>query len=141
MTDFNLNNEKIKSGFKVPEGYFEQFETKMLSQLVVANEPKVISLWKNKRVWMTSIAAVLLVSIALPVYFSMQDTATSTNVVEDETIETYLAMQPTMTNYEIATELTNEDFASLEESLALNDDAVELYLEENYQNVDLYLNE
>lgn len=139
MKDFNLNDEKIKSGFKVPEGYFEQFETKMLSQLVVENEPKVISLWQNKRVWMTSIAAVLLISIALPVYFSMNDT--TTNVVEDETIETYLAMQPTLTNYEIATELTNEDFASLEESLALNDDAVELYLEENYQNVDLYLNE
>jgi hypothetical protein len=139
MKDFNLNNEKIKSGFKVPEGYFEQFESKMLNQLIVENEPKVISLWQNKRVWMTSIAAVLLVSIALPIYFSMNNTTTS--VVEDETIETYLAMQPTMSNYEIATELTNEDFASLEESLALNDDAVELYLEENYQNIDLYLNE
>ena len=139
MKDFNLNNEKIETGFKVPEGYFEQFESKMLNQLVVENEPKVISLWQNKRVWMTSIAAVLLVSIALPIYFSMNNTTTS--VVEDETIETYLAMQPVMTNYEIATELTNEDFASLEESLALNDDAVALYLEQNYQNIDLYLNE
>lgn len=139
MKDFNLNNEKIETGFKVPEGYFEQFESKMLNQLVVENEPKVISLWQNKRVWMTSIAAVLLVSIALPIYFSMSNTTTS--VVEDETIETYLAMQPVMTNYEIATELTNEDFASLEESLALNDDAVALYLEQNYQNIDLYLNE
>jgi hypothetical protein len=138
MKDFNLNNEKTNTGFKVPEGYFEQFESKMLSQLALENEPKVISLWKQKRVWMTSIAAVLLVSVALPVYFSMNDTTTK---VEDETIETYLAMQTTMTNYEIANELTNEDFASLEESLALNNDAVELYLEENYQNVDLYLNE
>lgn len=139
MKNINLNNEKIESGFKVPEGYFEQFESKMLNQLVVENEPKVISLWQNKRVWMTSIAAVLLVSIALPVYFSMNNT--TTNTLENESIETYLAMQPTITNYEIATELTYEDFASLEESLALNDDAVELYLEENYQNVDLYLNE
>lgn len=139
MKDFNLNNEKIETGFKVPEGYFEQFESKMLNQLAIENEPKVISLWQNKRVWMTSIAAVLLVSIALPIYFSMNNTTTS--VVEDETIETYLAMQPTMSNYEIATELTNEDFASLEENLALNDDAVELYLEQNYQNIDLYLNE
>lgn len=139
MKDFNLNNEKIESGFKVPEGYFEQFESKMLNQLVVEKEPKVISLWQNKRVWMTSIAAVLLVSIALPIYFSMNKTTSS--LVEDETIETYLSIQPTLSNYEIATELTNEDFASLEESLALNDDAVELYLEQNYQNVDLYLNE
>lgn len=140
MKDFNLNNEKINTGFKVPEGYFEQFESRMLNQLTVENEPKVISLWKQKRVWMTSVAAVLLVSIALPIYFSMNNTATN-STVEDETIETYLAMQSSLTNYEIATELTNEDFASLEESLALNDDAVELYLEENYQNVDLYLNE
>lgn len=139
MKDFNLNNEKIESGFKVPEGYFEQFESKILNQLVVEKEPKVISLWQNKRVWMTSIAAVLLVSIALPIYFSMNKTTSS--LVEDETIETYLSIQPTLSNYEIATELTNEDFASLEESLALNDDAVELYLEQNYQNVDLYLNE
>lgn len=138
MKDFNLNNEKINTGFKVPEGYFEQFESKILNQLVVENEPKVISLWQRKRVWMTSIAAVLLVSIALPIYFSMN---TSISKVEDETIETYLAMQPSITNYEIAAQLTNEDFASLEENLALNDDAVTLYLEENYQNVDLYLNE
>jgi len=138
MKDFNLNNEKINTGFKVPEGYFEQFESKILNQLVVENEPKVISLWQRKRVWMTSIAAVLLVSIALPVYFSMNTTISK---VEDETIETYLAMQPSITNYEIAAQLTNEDFASLEENLALNDDAVTLYLEENYQNVDLYLNE
>jgi hypothetical protein len=137
MNNFNINNEKIKTGFKVPEGYFEQFESKMLNQLVVENEPKVISLWQQKRIWMTSIAAVLLVSIALPVYFSMN----STKTIEDETIVTYLAMQPVMTNYEIATQLTNADFASLEESLALNDDAVELYLEENHQNIDLYLNE
>jgi hypothetical protein len=137
MNNFNINNEKIKTGFKVPEGYFEQFESKILNQLVVENEPKVISLWQQKRIWMTSIAAVLLVSIALPVYFSMN----STKTIEDETIVTYLAMQPVMTNYEIATQLTNADFASLEESLALNDDAVELYLEENHQNIDLYLNE
>ena len=139
MKDFNLNKEKIKSGFKVPEGYFEQFESKMLNQLVVEKQPKVISLWQNKRAWMTGVAAVLVVSIALPIYFSMNEK--KANKVEDETIETYLAMQPTMSNYEIASELTNEDFASLEESLALNDDAVALYLEDNYQNVDLYLNE
>lgn len=139
MKDFNLNNEKINTGFKVPEGYFEQFESKILNQITVEHEPKVISLWKQKRVWMTSVAAVLLISIALPIYFSMNKTTKPT--FEDETIETYLAMQPTMTNYEIATELTNEDFALLEESLALNDDVVELYLEENHQNIDLYLNE
>lgn len=138
MKDFNLNNEKINTGFKVPEGYFEQFESKMLSQLVVENEPKVISLWQRKRVWMTSVAAVLLVSIALPVYFSMNTTSSK---VEDETIESYLAMQSSINNYEIAAQLTNEDFIALEENLALNNDAVELYLEENYQNIDLYLNE
>lgn len=138
MKDFNLNNEKIKPGFKVPEGYFEQFESKMLNQLVVEKEPKVISLWQNKKIWMTSFAAVLLVSIALPIYFSINNTNTK---IEDDAVESYLAMQPSISNYEIATELTNEDFASLEKSLALNDDAVALYLEENYQNVDLYLNE
>ena len=138
MKNSNLNNEKIASGFKVPEGYFEQFESKMLNQLLVEKEPKVISLWQNKRVWVTSIAAVLLVSIALPIYFSMNNTATK---IEDDAVESYLAMQPSISNYEIATELTNEDFASLEKSLALNDDAVALYLEDNYQNVDLYLNE
>ena len=140
MKEFNLNNKKIKTGFIVPEGYFEQFENKMFSQLVVENEPKVISLWQRKRIWMTSIAAVLLVSIALPVYFSMNNSA-GKNEVETEAIETYLSMQPSINNYEIATQLTNEDFIALEENLALNNDAVELYLEENYQNIDLYLNE
>ena len=33
MKDFNLNNEKIKPGFKVPEGYFESLGTNCCRQL------------------------------------------------------------------------------------------------------------
>lgn len=139
MKDFNLNEEKITTGFKVPEGYFDQFENKLLKQLEIENKPKVITFWQSKRIWMTSIAAFFLVSIALPVYYSMN--STTINQVDDEAIESYIVMQPSMTIYDIATHLTSEEITTIEESLTLNDDAVELYLEENYQNVDLYLSE
>ena len=42
MKDFNLHNEKINTGFKVPEGYFEEFENKMLDNLMVKKETKVV---------------------------------------------------------------------------------------------------
>ena len=46
MKQFDLeNNKEIKSGFKVPENYFEQFEAKMMAQIPVEKETKVVSLF------------------------------------------------------------------------------------------------
>ncbi len=134
MKDFNLDTQpKIKSGFQVPENYFEQFEAKMMEQLP-QKETKVVSLFHKKQIWISSIAAVLLVMIAIPVYQSMSKDTT----IEATTLENYLVSE--YSTYDIIDKLSTEDINALENDLTLNDDAVESYLLDT-QNIDYYLNQ
>ena len=140
MKQFDLeNNKEIKSGFKVPENYFEQFEAKMMAQIPVEKETKVVSLFYRKQVWISSIAAVLLLAIAIPVYFNM----VKENNLDAGTIEVYLSQQQGIGITELSKHLTDEDIAELENNLSLNEvnsDAVEDYLSES-ENLDYYINE
>ena len=134
MKNFNLDNHtKIKPGFKIPDNYFEQFETKMMEQLP-KKEVKVVSLFHKKQVWISSIAAVLLAIIAIPMYFNSAKTTT----LETTTLENYLVSE--YSTYDIIDKLTTEDVMALENDLSLNDDAVEAYLLDT-QNIDYYLNQ
>ena len=140
MKQFDLeNNKEIKSGFKVPENYFEQFEAKMMAQIPVEKVTKVVSLFYRKQVWISSIAAVLLLAIAIPVYFNMA----KENNLDAGTIEVYLSQQQGIGITELSKHLTDEDIAELENNLSLNEansDAVEDYLSES-ENLDYYINE
>lgn len=140
MKPFDLeNNKEIKSGFKVPENYFEQFEAKMMAQIPVEKETKVVSLFYRKQVWISSIAAVLLLAIAIPVYFNM----VKENNLDAGTIEVYLSQQQGIGITELSKHLTDEDIAELENNLSINEansDAVEDYLSES-ENLDYYINE
>lgn len=134
MKDFNLDTKpKIKSGFQIPEDYFEQFEAKMMAQLP-KNETKVVSIFHKKQVWISSIAALLLVMIAIPIYF----TATKTNTLETVTLENYLVSE--YSTYDIIDKLSIDEISSLENDLSLNNDALEDYLLDT-QNLDYYLNQ
>lgn len=140
MKPFDLENKnEIKSGFKVPENYFEQFEAKMMAQIPVEKETKVVSLFYRKQVWISAIAAVFLLAIAIPVYFNM---ASESNL-DASTIENYLAQQQNVGITELSKHLTDEDITALEKNLSLNEsnpDAVEDYLSES-ENLDYYINE
>lgn len=140
MKQFDLeNNKEIKSGFKVPENYFEQFEAKMMEQISKENETKVVSLFYRKQVWISAIAAVLLLAIAIPVYFNMA----KENNLDAGTIEIYLSQQQGIGITELSKHLTDEDIAELENNLSINEansDAVEDYLSES-ENLDYYINE
>ena len=140
MKQFDLeNNKEIKSGFKVPENYFEQFEAKMMAQIPVEKETKVVSLFYRKQVWISAIAAVFLIAIAIPVYFNM---ASESNL-DASTIENYLAQQQNVGITELSKHLTDDDIIALEKNLSLNEsnpDAVEDYLSES-ENLDYYINE
>ena len=140
MKPFDLENKnEIKSGFKVPENYFEQFEAKMMEQISKEKETKVVSLFYRKQVWISAIAAVFLLAIAIPVYFNM---ASESNL-DASTIENYLAQQQNVGITELSKHLTDEDITALEKNLSLNEsnpDAVEDYLSES-ENLDYYINE
>ena len=140
MKPFDLENKnEIKSGFKVPENYFEQFEAKMMAQIPVEKETKVVSLFYKKQVWISAIAAVFLIAIAIPVYFNMAKESS----LDASTIENYLAQQQNVGITELSKHLTDEDITALEKNLSLNEsnpDAVEDYLSES-ENLDYYINE
>ncbi|HBD25350.1 hypothetical protein [Flavobacterium sp.] len=140
MKPFDLENKnEIKSGFKVPDNYFEQFEAKMMAQIPVEKETKVVSLFYRKQVWISAIAAVFLLAIAIPVYFNM---ASESNL-DASTIENYLAQQQNVGITELSKHLTDDDIKALEKNLSLNEsnpDAVEDYLSES-ENLDYYINE
>jgi propanediol dehydratase large subunit len=140
MKRFDLeHNNDIKSGFKVPDNYFEQFEAKMMEQISTEKETKVVSLFYRKQVWIGAIAAVFLIAIAIPVYFNM---ANNSNL-DDTTIENYLVQQQGIGITELSKHLTDEDIVALENNLSLNEtntDAVEDYLSES-ENLDYYINE
>ena len=140
MKPFDLENKnEIKSGFKVPENYFEQFEAKMMALIPVEKETKVVSLFYRKQVLISAIAAVFLLAIAIPVYFNM---ASESNL-DASTIENYLAQQQNVGITELSKHLTDDDIIALEKNLSLNEsnpDAVEDYLSES-ENLDYYINE
>lgn len=140
MKPFDLENKnEIKSGFKVPENYFEQFEAKMMEQISKENETKVVSIIYRKQLWMSAIAAVVLLAIAIPVYFNMAND----NNLDATTIEVYLSQQQGIGITELSNHLTDEDISALEQNLLLsetNSEAVEDYLLET-ENLDYYINE
>jgi hypothetical protein len=144
MKNFDLeNNNKITTGFTVPEDYFEQFEAKMMQQIstqkTAVKEVKVVSLFYRKQVWMSSIAALILLAIAIPVYFNMA----KENNIESHSIENYLANQPHLSENEIIEHLSEEDINALENSLSGStneNDAIENYLSES-EHLDYILNE
>lgn len=144
MKNFDLeNNNKITTGFTVPEDYFEQFEAKMMQQIstqkTAVKEVKVVSLFYRKQVWMSSIAALILLAIAIPVYFNMA----KENNIESHSIENYLANQQHLSENEIIEHLSEEDINALENSLITStneNDAIENYLSES-EHLDYILNE
>lgn len=141
MKPFDLENKnEIKSGFKVPENYFEQFEAKMMAQIQPESETKIVSIFYRKQVWMSAIAAVVLLAIAIPVYFNM---ANNNNNLDATTIEMYLSQQQGIGITELSKHLTDEDIVALEQNLSIsetNSDEVEEYLSET-ENLDYYINE
>ena len=142
MKNFDLdNNYKITSGFITPENYFEQFEAKIMHQISAqksaVKEAKVVSLFHRKQVWMTSIAALFLLSIALPVYFD----SVNESSLHPDTIELYLAQQSVGTT-ELTKHLTNDDILELETSLGVSSsesEEIENYLKT--EDLDYILNE
>lgn len=134
MKDFDLHNSKIKSGFKVPENYFENFEDRLLSQIEPKAEPKVISLFHRKQIWISAIAAVFVALIAIPVYFN----SVTTEKISNQTLENYLTTE--YNTYDLINNLSEEDIQSLETSVSLNDAAIEDYLLQE-DNIDYYINE
>lgn len=134
MKQFDLHTTKIKSGFETPDNYFEKFESELMAKVSKGTEPKVVSIFYRKQVWISAIAAVFVALLAIPFYF---DSANNKNI-ETATLENYLTAE--FNTYDLVDKLSDEDILALENEVSLNKDAVESYLIDT-QNLDYYLNE
>lgn len=134
MKDFKLDNEpKITSGFIIPDTYFDTFSDE-LSKKLPLHEPKVISLWKKSKKMIYGAAAVLVISLAIPLANQLQNN----NQLQSIDIENYLANQTGLSNEDIIKLLDEEDIANIEINSSIESQAIEDVLSQN-KNLENYL--
>ncbi|CAM3963637.1 hypothetical protein FLCU109888_11260 [Flavobacterium cucumis] len=132
------NNKKIASGFKVPDHYFDKFEATLMEEILKEQGSKVVPLCSRKKIWISTLAAVLLLSIGFTTYWNNAQE----NKIDAVTIENYLAQQRISTS-ELTKHLTNDDIEALEENLYPNEaylEAIEDHLLES-ENLEYHSNE
>lgn len=135
MNPIDLHKQpKIKSGFKVPESYFEELDSRISVQLAI-EEPKVIQLNPNRKYWFSAIAAVVVLAVSIPLY---QNWKVNSTTLDDESIEQYLSYHPTIYTEDIISHLDESDLISLQKQQALETETIEKYLLEN-KTIEQYL--
>jgi hypothetical protein len=135
MNEFKLENEpKIKSGFKAPENYFDDFSAKVIQQLP-ENEPKVISIFSRKKTWVYTVAAILIVAVSIPIYTAI---VTQQNALDKTTIENYLTSQDAISDDELANLLDEDDIKKMKLNFNIEDKAIEDLLS-THSNLEEYI--
>ncbi|RDI14371.1 hypothetical protein [Flavobacterium sp. AG291] len=117
MNDFKLDNrDTIKSGFKTPDGYFENLSERIMMNIPV-EEVKVIPLYRRKPVWVTSAAAALVLSFSLILtkHESKAPSLSSVSISED-----YILNQSGIEASDILANLSTDDIKELNEQAVEN---------------------
>lgn len=133
LEDHLLSTAKLKdknstSGFKVPDNYFESFEDRLLQKVSKQKETKVISLFRKKHMLY---AAGIAASILLLFNLSIFDNQTSWDDIDTETAENYV-INENIGSYEIASLLDLDDIDETNfVDLNIKDEHIETYLENN----------
>ncbi|CAI2769117.1 hypothetical protein [Flavobacterium collinsii] len=129
MKTFKLENEpKIKTGFKTPENYFDDFSTKVLQQINEKKEIKVIPIYKRKKVLSIAVAAVVFIGLLIPIVNNYNKTSKD---LDEDTLETYLSYQSNLNQYDLIRELDDKDIDKLNKNVALEQETLEDILATN----------
>jgi len=134
MEDFKIQeDQKLKSGFKTPELYFESFPERMMTQIPIKNTC-VIPLFNRRKKWYLAAAAVLILALSITIVQKM-----STQIIEPDgaTLEDYLVSANTTEN-NLVDLLDEEDIKSLDVSYDIEDQAIEDLLSQN-TNLEQYI--
>ena len=135
MKTFKLDNEpKLKTGFTVPENYFEDFSARMMQQLP-HNEPKVVSIYARKKTWFYAAAAILILAMSIPLYTNYYSHSSE---IEDATLENYIAYQTTVSDTDLVSLLDDQDIQKISVDLCIEDLTIENELSHN-NNLEQYL--
>jgi|Laugrespbdmm15sd_2_1035082.scaffolds.fasta_scaffold18921_3 hypothetical protein len=136
MNDFKINSKhKIDSGFKIPEDYFENFSEKVLLK-INKPEPKVVSIFYKQKTWISSVAAVLVISLSVTLYTKIAVKSTE----EKLTLENYITNQSEISQYDLVALLDSKDIEKIKIDLKLDDKKIEEELT-NSSEIENYLTE
>jgi len=128
------HNPKIASGFKTPDGYFEDFAEKMRTQLS-QNDTKVVSINSNRKNWLYAAAAIFVIAMSIPVYNALK---TQTLNLDQLTLENYITNNAHISEREFAELLDEEDIQKIKINSSIEDKAIEDLLSTN-ANLEEYL--
>ncbi len=123
MKNTAIHTLKIKSGFATPEAYFDSFEQRLFAKMNLEQPVRIIPFYQKRPVWMSSIAAVFVLSLLLT-FFYKQNTA---QVSADE-LTTYLIENQSVSGADILQYLDETDLESLEQASAETSLVTEEYL-------------
>ena len=136
MNDFKINSDhKKKSGFKIPENYFENFSEKVLLK-INKPEPKVVSIYYKRKTWISSVAAVLVISLSVTLYIKIAVKSSE----EKLTLENYITNQSEISQYDLVALLDAKDIEKIKIDLKLDDEKIEDVLT-NSSEIENYLTE
>lgn len=135
MNNFKLDtNPKIESGFKIPDSYFDGFSEKVMQQLP-KEEPKVVSFYSRNIRWIYSAAAIIVLSLSIPIVNQFQNN--SEEALNSE-IENYLSYHSTLSDDDLVELMDNEDIAKINIDATIEDKALEETLS-NTNNIEEYI--
>lgn len=135
MKTFKLENEpKIKSGFKTPENYFEDFSARIIQQLPKENS-KTIPLFKRKKAWIYSVAAVLIIALTLPIY---NNYFKKKSEIDNSSLENYITYHTSISDADLVNLLDKNDIQKMNIDLNIQDKTIEDEFSAN-SNLEYYL--
>jgi hypothetical protein len=129
-------SEKVNTtGFKTPEDYFNTIEDAIINKVEIKQNQKIIPLFNKKTfLYISSIAAVILLFFSLPIFSNEKNTeALSISDIDTELIDKYVLDETQATDLAILfteTELDETSFINYN----LSDDALDTYLEDLDEN-------
>ncbi len=110
MKKFELDtNKKIISGFTIPDNYFDDFSERVLQKLP-KEETKIITFYSRNKRWLYSVAAVLVISLAVPIVYQIQNKKQETTSNE---VESYLVNHTSLSDDDVVNLLDQEDIEKL----------------------------
>jgi len=138
MKDFKLDQHKLKTGFKTPDGYFEGLADKVMQQLPEP-QARVIPLYRRKPVWLSA-AAAFIIMLGFGIFFRSMLFTTQTVQPDAEAIENYLVYQQGISSYQLSQNLDQQDIAELNATIDVSHISAE-DIEDYLSTEDIYITE
>ena len=129
MKEFKLDNEpKIASGFKVPDTYFDDFQSKVIQQLP-QKKISVFALSSYNRNWYYAVAAILVVALSIPVFNNLN--APNSSNIDEASLENYLINHAEISDEDLVEVLNTKELQQMKIDMLIDDKDLEDILTSN----------